>query len=477
MPGLRHNIPDVFWSFLNSRGPVVEGNEPATGPLLDWLFSVGYPITEPYWIKARVAGEPRDLLVQLFQRRVLTYDPAAPDGWQVQMGNVGQHYYHWRYEQASIPTPLAPAGLPRYGVDTNWQSDAPLLDLTAGLGTGLVRLGMAWSALEPDAATPPRYNWDAYDAPLARIAAAGLTPLGSINECPAWACTYPEGPLNRATPQQMAAFMTAVVQHYSAPPYNVHLWELFNEPDQTHGPLRGWGLHSQEYATMLRTVVPAIRATDPQAKIFLGGLAYDWFTDEGGPFDRGFLSDVLSLAPNTFDYVNFHYYPQNIHWPTIADKVAELKGILAQAKVNKPLVCTETATTSSSNPDFRIPNFPPNSPEFQARWLVQVHTQGFAAGLTSIAWFPVQDFHTDVAGWQIFTELGLARFDGSRKPAYSAYQTFVREVGMRRSCGPFRGPNWARRTWRSTSSAAPMPGCGSPGTPASLRPRANRCPA
>lgn len=429
VPGLRHNIPDVFWSFLNSQGPLVEANQPTTGPLLDWLFSVGYPITEPYWIRARVAGTERDLLVQLYQRRVLTYDPAGPDGWQVQMGNVGQHYYHWRYEQTNAAPALAPASLPRYGVDTNWKSDAALLHLAAGAGTGLVRLGMAWSAIEPAAATPRRYNWDAYDAPLARLAAAGLTPLGSINECPAWACTYAEGPLNRATPQQMADFMTAVVARYSAPPYNVHLWELFNEPDQTFGPQHGWGLHASDYATLLRTVVPAIRATDPQAKIFLGGLAYDWFTDEGGPFNRGFLSDVLSLAPSYFDYINFHYYPQNIHWPTITDKVTELKRLLAQAKVTKPLVCTETGTTSSANPDFRIPNYPLGSPAFQARWLVQVHAQGFAAGLSSIAWFPVQDFHTDVAGWQIFTESGLARFDGSHKPAYTAYQTFVREVG------------------------------------------------
>lgn len=429
VPGLRHNIPDVFWTFLNSRGPLDDAGQTTTGPLLDWLFSVGYPITEPYWIRARVDGEPRDLLVQLFQRRVLTYDPAGPDGWQVQMGNVGQHYYRWRYQQANIPPALAPAGLPRYGVDTNWKSEAPLLATAAGTGTGLARLGMAWSAIEPDKATPRRYNWSAYDEPLTRMAAAGLTPLGSINECPAWACTYPEGPLDRATPEQMADFMAAVVARYRAPPYNVHLWELFNEPDQTHGPLRGWGLHTTEYARLLRTVVPAIRAADPQAKIFLGGLAYDWFTDEGGPFNRRFLGDILSLAPNSFDYLNFHYYPQNIHWPTIADKVAELKQILAQAKLNKPLVCTETGITSSANPEFAIPNFPPNSRESQARWLVQVHAQGFAAGLTSIAWFPVQDFHTDIPGWQIFTESGLAAFDGSPKPAYTAYQTFVREVG------------------------------------------------
>lgn len=44
-----------------------------------------------------VNGQEQDVLVQLYERRVLTYTPSNPDGWQVEMGNVGQHYRHWRY--------------------------------------------------------------------------------------------------------------------------------------------------------------------------------------------------------------------------------------------------------------------------------------------------------------------------------------------------------------------------------------------
>ena len=66
---------------------------------MDWLFAMGYPISEPYWVRCRVAGEEHDILVQLFERRVLTYTPANPPGWQVEMGNVGLHYYRWRYGQ------------------------------------------------------------------------------------------------------------------------------------------------------------------------------------------------------------------------------------------------------------------------------------------------------------------------------------------------------------------------------------------
>jgi hypothetical protein len=37
------------------------------------------------------------VLVQLFERRILTYTPGNPRGFEVEMGNVGQHYHRWRY--------------------------------------------------------------------------------------------------------------------------------------------------------------------------------------------------------------------------------------------------------------------------------------------------------------------------------------------------------------------------------------------
>ncbi len=44
-----------------------------------------------------VGGVEKWVLAQLFERRVLTYTPDNPQGWHVEMGNVGQHYYTWRY--------------------------------------------------------------------------------------------------------------------------------------------------------------------------------------------------------------------------------------------------------------------------------------------------------------------------------------------------------------------------------------------
>lgn len=73
----------------------------------DWLFAMGYPVSEPYWATFTVGGVERPLLVQLFERRALTYNPANKSEWQIEMGNIGQHYYTWRYGEAPV-TPATP---------------------------------------------------------------------------------------------------------------------------------------------------------------------------------------------------------------------------------------------------------------------------------------------------------------------------------------------------------------------------------
>jgi hypothetical protein len=83
-PELGHNIPDVFWNWLR-------------GLNTDWLFAMGYPISEAYWSQVQVGGETKQVLIQLFERRVLTFTPDNAPAWKVEMGNIGRHYYQWRY--------------------------------------------------------------------------------------------------------------------------------------------------------------------------------------------------------------------------------------------------------------------------------------------------------------------------------------------------------------------------------------------
>jgi hypothetical protein len=103
-----HNIPDVFDRYMQTEGPVHDSGTLRHGRLFDPVYLLGYPITEAYWTTVPISGKPVPVLVQLYQRRILTYIPSFTPEWQVQMGNVGQHYQTWRYVQSPGPTQATP---------------------------------------------------------------------------------------------------------------------------------------------------------------------------------------------------------------------------------------------------------------------------------------------------------------------------------------------------------------------------------
>ncbi|MEO8287958.1 MAG: sugar ABC transporter substrate-binding protein [Chloroflexota bacterium] len=102
----KHNVPAAFWTFLNSTGPVYENGKVGNAQLSNpWFYTSGKPISEPYWTNATIRGQTTSVMVQLFERRALTYVAGNPAGFQVEMANIGQHYYDWRYKNAGRCTP------------------------------------------------------------------------------------------------------------------------------------------------------------------------------------------------------------------------------------------------------------------------------------------------------------------------------------------------------------------------------------
>ncbi len=96
-----HGIAEPFWDFMNSHGLVEEDGQLVEDALFENPFyATGRPVTGAYWAEVQVGGEPRDVLTQCLERRCLTYTPGNPEGFVVEAGNVGQHYYDWRYIQA-----------------------------------------------------------------------------------------------------------------------------------------------------------------------------------------------------------------------------------------------------------------------------------------------------------------------------------------------------------------------------------------
>jgi uncharacterized protein YkwD len=86
----KHNVAKPFANYRNTVG----------------LATIGYAISEPFVTATKLAGFDTRVLVQVFERRTLTFaDPGSrfnPAG-LVEMGNVGQHYYQWRYPNGAPP--------------------------------------------------------------------------------------------------------------------------------------------------------------------------------------------------------------------------------------------------------------------------------------------------------------------------------------------------------------------------------------
>lgn len=105
---LGHNIPDVFVNYFDR-------DLSAMG--LNWLYVMGHPISEPYWVNARFGGKSELVLVQLFERRALSFNPSNDSGLQIEFTNIGLHYYRWRYHDRtglnSSAAPIAAVDRPR----------------------------------------------------------------------------------------------------------------------------------------------------------------------------------------------------------------------------------------------------------------------------------------------------------------------------------------------------------------------------
>lgn len=108
---LDQTVASPFWAFMNAQGTVWNGSNFVEDQLfVNPFYATGYPITEAYWSEIAVDGQNRDVLWQCFERRCLTYTPTNEPTWQVEAGNVGCHYYEWRYGEDE-PT-LAPTSTP-----------------------------------------------------------------------------------------------------------------------------------------------------------------------------------------------------------------------------------------------------------------------------------------------------------------------------------------------------------------------------
>lgn len=302
-------------------------------------------------------------------------------------------------------------------------------------GANWVRNDIDWARVEPNDVTPAVYQWTAADRAVETAGRGEFEIIATIIRNPSWAATNPEGVIDKVPLSRFVSFVSAVVERYDGDGVNdapgsprVHYWEFYNEPDASF--IRNayrWGNHGKEYADMLAAVYPAVKAADPTAKVLIGGIAYDWFQDQGGPFVRTFIDDVLANnGGQYFDIMNFHQYPTFApNWgspngPGLVEKTAAIRAKLAEYNVQKPIFITESGMHSND----AVGN--PMTPELQARYVTMLLAQTLVANVDVHIWWMLFDpGATYPYNNGLVTSVSSNTHEPERKPSFTAYRTAV----------------------------------------------------
>jgi hypothetical protein len=258
-----------------------------------------------------------------------------------------------------------------FGVETRLPPDDALGKLIETDTYWVHGIWAHWDAIEPTKGGGYLWSTMANEEERLKIASLNeLTPIVTIRRAPSWAQVNPPNQYcGRILPSELdefASYVSALVTRYSAPPYNVNYWELWNEPDVTPSDAMagGWqgcwgdsadsaGYGGINYASMLMQVYPAIKAVDPNAKVLIGGLLLDCdpIAYPGFCFASNFLNGILAAGGGPyFDGIGFNSYDyyldslgsySNLNWfsswndtgPVIAAKADFLRSVLSSHSV------------------------------------------------------------------------------------------------------------------------------------------------
>ncbi len=386
--------------------------------------------------------------------------PSGPDNLEISSADI-QDTYSVYIPQLSQDYPWESP----FGVEATQPllESNTLLQRAANLQVGIARMSIeiSWRELQPaPGSLINRGLLATFENELRGLKQNGIRPLVMVKDSPYWALDPAKaldgdgqltscGPINEIYFGDFATFLQQLVEWYSTDEFNVHDWELGNEPDvdPTTVPrdhLFGcWGDIDDEdyfgglhYGKMLMAVAPAIRQADSQARVWIGGLLLDkpksLDPKKDGYPERFFKGVLQAGAAPYFDVVAYHRYAHYFDYtdPTgtrydydiyglwgdvggVVGKARYLRDHMADYGVDKPVVMNESGFGCSSNhpfceaPDDRFY-------ESQATHLVRYFIRGLSENISGLVWYTLNG-----PGWR---NAGL--LDASQQPrkVYYAYQ-------------------------------------------------------
>lgn len=397
------------------------------------LALFGLPLTAA---REEQGANGETVLTQWFERARFEWHPNNPSDYRVLLGLLGA--------EVRVGHSQASAGPSIFGVTIS----SGFVGATAGRASAAraswVRYGdFLWSDVEP---TPGAREWSrlaGIDEEVKTLAAEGLTTIGVVRGAPEWAQQIPGNTCAAIKPETLdafAAFTRDLVARYSAAPYNIKYWEIWNEEDvdpSDVGPTSGFGCWGDKgdpyygggrYAEMLKRVYPAIKQANPGAQVLMGGLLLD--CDAEHPLDgrdcaesRFFEGMLRNGGGGGFDIVSYHGYAywsgKNEDWErnnpawqprggVVLGKLQLIRETMARYGVDKPVLLTEAGLLCYQS----SPQCGPRFFGAQAGYLTRVYARAWAGGLLGAVWYTLEG-----PGWE---KGGLLDENQQPRPAYQA---------------------------------------------------------
>ena len=336
-----------------------------------------------------------------------------------------------------LPRPTVAATIPdrRFGVVESYA--AP--QAANALGAGWTRVTFEWNQIQPNNAG----EWNEYpvaNSVLDAERAAGREIVGLIVATPGWAVDHASGvgvPAGLRLPNDhpdntWATFIRKLMTQHAG---RIRHWIIWNEPDIWDTGFQSWGGTVEDFAQLMRVTYTVAHEVDPNMVIHLPAVTHWWDVNYGRElFLRRYLqhltADPMAGENNYyFDALTLHIY---FNPDTVYDLSRFYLNLLGEFGIYKPLWIAETNAAPSNDPAWPVPN-----PQFtitqedQAAYIIQGFAMALAAGAQRVAVYKLADLASDTANPEPF---GLVRQDGSRRPAFTAYQVATRYLaGFKRA--------------------------------------------
>jgi hypothetical protein len=411
-------------------------NIPDLDPYQQSLQLFGLPITAARY-ETNASGHY--VLTQWFERARFEWHPSQPDEYKVLLGLLGNEIIGKTTNQSTI------------GIEVNIPADlATMSQVGNQLGASWVRYhNLKWRDIETIQGQRDWSKMSEMEEDFLQFAQHNLSPIVIVSHSPDWAQQIPGsacGPIKSSAFNDFASFMAELASKYSKAPYNIHHWEIGNEPDIAASSIDGdsvfgcWGNEDDPYygggyyAEMLKVVYPAVKQADPQAQIVFGGLLLD--CDPAlPPSDKDckpskFLEGALRNGGGSyFDIISYHAYAysssierdwdlNNASWGhrggAVLGKLSFLRETMQQYNVVKPVLLTETSLLCYDTCNFQT--FYPA----QANYAVRLFTRAQAHGIIGTIWYTLNG-----PGWR---QTGLLDNTGQPRPAYYAIQQLASKL-------------------------------------------------